>query len=183
MYRRAWRNTYATGARAKPDARAWPRGVVPRWTFPFSASPPQEAPGASWRARQVCGPAALERSPALHPFLHNPVAVPRPAAPRPSIRLAPRWPPVGPRQPGPAGHAPAPPPQARAAGRRARPGSLSFAAMPGQSLDVTAASAHELEALHGVGPRSAQVIIQVRERAGRFESLQDLSDRVRGIGR
>ncbi|WP_051423838.1 MULTISPECIES: ComEA family DNA-binding protein [Bordetella] len=119
----------------------------------------------------------------MNPFLHDPVAVPRPAAPRPSIRLAPRWPLVGPRQPGRAGHAPAPRPLARAVGRCAVAGSLSFAAMPAQPLDVNAASAHELEALHGVGPRTAQVIIQERERAGPFESLQDLSDRVRGIGR
>ncbi|MCD0505738.1 ComEA family DNA-binding protein, partial [Bordetella petrii] len=62
-------------------------------------------------------------------------------------------------------------------------GGLGLAAAPAQGLDVNAASAEQLETLHGVGPRTAQIIVQERERAGPFESLQDLSDRVRGIGR
>ena len=50
------------------------------------------------------------------------------------------------------------------------------------AIDVNVASVTELERLRGIGPRTAQMIIQERERAGAFESLTDLSDRVRGIG-
>ncbi len=50
------------------------------------------------------------------------------------------------------------------------------------ALDVNAASLTELEKLRGVGPRTAQMIIQERMRAGAFESFADLSDRVRGLG-
>ncbi|WP_262344223.1 ComEA family DNA-binding protein, partial [Bordetella pertussis] len=34
----------------------------------------------------------------------------------------------------------------------------------------------------GVGPRTARVIIEERQRGGRFLSLEDLSERVSGIG-
>ncbi len=50
------------------------------------------------------------------------------------------------------------------------------------ALDLNAATAEQLKSLRGVGPRTAQIIVQERNRAGRFESLEDLSDRVRGIG-
>lgn len=50
------------------------------------------------------------------------------------------------------------------------------------ALDVNVASAEQLEGLRGLGPRTAQLIVSERERGGRFESLEDLSDRVRGIG-
>ena len=50
------------------------------------------------------------------------------------------------------------------------------------ALDVNVASVAELERLRGIGPRTAQMIVQERERAGVFESLTDLSERVRGIG-
>lgn len=50
------------------------------------------------------------------------------------------------------------------------------------ALDVNVASVAELERLRGIGPRTAQMIIQERTRAGAFESLSDLSDRVRGLG-
>ena len=43
-------------------------------------------------------------------------------------------------------------------------------------------TAEQLKDLRGVGPRTAQMIVQERNRAGPFESLEDLSDRVRGIG-
>ena len=55
----------------------------------------------------------------------------------------------------------------------------SFSAM---ALDVNRASQAELQAIKGVGPRTAQIIVQERARAGHFESMQDLSERVRGIG-
>jgi competence protein ComEA len=57
--------------------------------------------------------------------------------------------------------------------------SSGFAA---HALDVNVASIAELERLRGIGPRTAQMIIHERTRAGAFESLSDLSDRVRGLG-
>jgi competence protein ComEA len=51
-----------------------------------------------------------------------------------------------------------------------------------QALDLNTATAEQLQNLRGVGPRTAQIIVQERNRAGPFESLEDLSDRVRGIG-
>ncbi len=51
-----------------------------------------------------------------------------------------------------------------------------------QTLDLNSASAEQLKDLRGVGPRTAHIIVQERNRAGPFESLEDLSDRVRGIG-
>jgi competence protein ComEA len=51
-----------------------------------------------------------------------------------------------------------------------------------QALELNTASAEQLKDLRGVGPRTAQIIVQERNRAGPFESLEDLSDRVRGIG-
>jgi competence protein ComEA len=50
------------------------------------------------------------------------------------------------------------------------------------AIDVNTASPSQLQAVKGVGPRTAQIIVQERIRAGHFESLEDLSDRVRGIG-
>ncbi|EGP45047.1 ComEA family DNA-binding protein, partial [Achromobacter insuavis] len=52
---------------------------------------------------------------------------------------------------------------------------------PAQALDLNDATAQQLEAIRGIGPRTAQTIVSERERAGKFESLQDLADRVRGI--
>lgn len=67
-------------------------------------------------------------------------------------------------------------------GRVALMGGLAMAAMPACALDANAATLEQLQTIHGVGPRTAKIIIQERERAGPFESLEDLSDRVRGIG-
>ena len=50
------------------------------------------------------------------------------------------------------------------------------------AVDVNAATAAQLDAVKGIGPKTAQVIVDERARAGRFESLEDLSDRVKGIG-
>lgn len=52
---------------------------------------------------------------------------------------------------------------------------------PAQALDLNDATAQQLEAIRGIGPRTAQTIVSERDRAGKFESLQDLADRVRGI--
>jgi competence protein ComEA len=70
-----------------------------------------------------------------------------------------------------------------AAGRLAAAGGLALAmASSAHALDVNSASAAQLETLRGVGPKMARVIVQERQRGGRFESIEDFSDRVRGIG-
>ncbi len=105
---------------------------------------------------------------AMNPFLYDPVA--RPLARRPagswqfpfSNRSCPRL----------KHHAGA---VAIAAGM-----GVGFSA---QAIDVNTASVADLERVRGVGPRTAQIIVQERSRAGHFSSLEDLSDRVRGIGR
>ncbi len=50
------------------------------------------------------------------------------------------------------------------------------------AVDVNAASVDQLESVRGIGPKTAQVIVAERARGGRFESFDDLSDRVKGIG-
>ncbi|WP_420315118.1 ComEA family DNA-binding protein, partial [Bordetella avium] len=59
---------------------------------------------------------------------------------------------------------------------------LLGAAFPATALDLNSATAAQLRELKGVGPRSAELIVRERERGGPFLSLQDLSERVRGIG-
>lgn len=56
------------------------------------------------------------------------------------------------------------------------------AAAPVHALDLNAATAAQLDALKGIGPKTAQVIIDERQRGGPFASLQDLGERVRGLG-
>ncbi len=51
-----------------------------------------------------------------------------------------------------------------------------------QAMDVNTASATQLESLRGIGPRTAKMIVHERTRAGAFVSLEDLSERVRGLG-
>lgn len=50
------------------------------------------------------------------------------------------------------------------------------------AIDINAASTEQLLEVKGIGPKMARVIIEERERGGRFESIDDLSERVRGIG-
>lgn len=54
--------------------------------------------------------------------------------------------------------------------------------LPAQAIDVNVASVAQLESLRGVGPRTAKMIVHERSRAGAFASMEDLSDRVRGLG-
>lgn len=63
-------------------------------------------------------------------------------------------------------------------------GVLTGLALPGlaQALDVNAATQEQLRGVRGIGPKTAQIIIEERARAGNYESLEDLSDRVKGIG-
>ena len=104
----------------------------------------------------------------MNPFLHNTVAVPLPTRPPGSWQF----------------------PFARASRKQLsrQAGVVAMVAgmgmgMPAQAVDVNHASTSQLQGVRGVGPRMAQTIVDERERAGRFESLEDLSDRVRGIGR
>jgi len=115
----------------------------------------------------------------MNPFLHDPVArhrpepcrfraqVAPPAASAAAVRIARR----------PARHL-----LARAMGQLAMAGGLGLAMAPAVALDVNTASAQQLESVRGLGPRMAEIIVRERTRGGRFDSLEDLSDRVRGIG-
>jgi len=76
-------------------------------------------------------------------------------------------------------------PRARRATRRASMAMIAaglVAVSPAQSMDVNTASVGQLESLRGIGPRTAKMIVHERSRAGAFESMEDLSDRVRGLG-
>lgn len=53
---------------------------------------------------------------------------------------------------------------------------------PAVAIDVNVATQSQLVSVRGIGPRTAQIIIDERRRAGPFESFEDLSDRVKGIG-
>ncbi|PRY99299.1 competence protein ComEA [Jezberella montanilacus] len=96
----------------------------------------------------------------MNPFLYDPVATPLAARPTNGWRR------VFPNR------------RYRAAAAAAGL-SMVFSA---QAMDVNTASITELQTLRGLGPRTAQIIVQERDRAGKFESLQDLSDRVKGLG-
>ncbi|HUH40443.1 MAG TPA: helix-hairpin-helix domain-containing protein [Castellaniella sp.] len=50
------------------------------------------------------------------------------------------------------------------------------------ALDLNTATVAQLQGIRGIGPKTAQIIHQERERGGRYHSFEDLSDRVRGIG-
>lgn len=50
------------------------------------------------------------------------------------------------------------------------------------AVDLNSASLNQLLEVKGIGPKTAQIIIEERNRAGSFKSFTDLSDRVRGIG-
>jgi len=53
---------------------------------------------------------------------------------------------------------------------------------PAHALDANQASASELEALRGLGPKTAALIVKERARGGPYESLDNLAERVKGIG-
>lgn len=63
-------------------------------------------------------------------------------------------------------------------------GLLAVAAAPRLSgaTDVNRATQQQLQAVRGIGPKTAQTIIAERTRGGSYESFEDLSDRVKGIG-
>lgn len=57
----------------------------------------------------------------------------------------------------------------------------STAAQPAQ-VNANVATAAELETIKGIGPKTARSIVSERQRSGLFESFQDFSERIRGIG-
>ena len=69
-----------------------------------------------------------------------------------------------------------------AAGRLALAAGLGMAALPAQALDLNTATAAQLETIRGLGAKTVEIIIKERERGGKFTSLDDLAERVRGIG-
>jgi len=109
----------------------------------------------------------------MNPFLHAAAAQPSPSS---------RW--RGARRPGLAGTPRTRQARAlrRALGALLMMAGLGFAAAPAHAVDVNAASAQQLEGVRGIGPRTAEIIVRERERGGKFESLDDLAERVRGIG-
>ncbi|MGB3276973.1 MAG: helix-hairpin-helix domain-containing protein [Castellaniella sp.] len=50
------------------------------------------------------------------------------------------------------------------------------------AVDLNTATLDQLRGIRGIGPKTAQVILDERARGGRYLSFADLSDRVRGIG-
>lgn len=119
----------------------------------------------------------------MSPFLHEPVAVCTESHSHSAGRHSVRWPLVGRTRLGIDGVRVAQRRWVRVVGRVAVASGLALIAMPAYALDANVATIEQLEAINGVGPRTAKIIVQERERAGPFESLEDLSDRVRGIGR
>lgn len=55
-------------------------------------------------------------------------------------------------------------------------------ANPALALDANRASASELQTLNGIGPKTAALIVKERARGGPYESLDNLAERVKGIG-
>lgn len=66
----------------------------------------------------------------------------------------------------------------------ARAGILAAVMAPGMAhaVDVNSATHEQLRGVRGIGPKTAQIIIEERTRGGKYESFEDLSDRVKGIG-
>jgi competence protein ComEA len=65
-----------------------------------------------------------------------------------------------------------------------RAGVLAGIFLPALSygIDVNSATPEQLRGVKGIGPKTAEIIIDERSRGGRYESMEDLSDRVKGIG-
>lgn len=58
---------------------------------------------------------------------------------------------------------------------------LTWAGTAG-AVDLNTATLDQLRDIRGIGPKTAQIILDERSRGGRYVSFADLSDRVRGIG-
>ncbi|AUZ84062.1 ComEA family DNA-binding protein [Methylophaga nitratireducenticrescens] len=57
----------------------------------------------------------------------------------------------------------------------------SFAAFAADKININTASADELQLLNGVGPSTANAIVQYREENGAFTTVDDLVS-IKGIG-
>jgi competence protein ComEA len=60
-------------------------------------------------------------------------------------------------------------------------GGASSSPTPAQPIDLNTASIVQLDALPGIGPATAQAIVDYRTQHGRYRSVDDLLN-VRGIG-
>lgn len=71
-----------------------------------------------------------------------------------------------------------------AAGRAARIGIAGILLSPAVAgaTDINSATLQQLQSVKGIGPKTAQIILDERQRGGNYESFEDLSDRVKGIG-
>ena len=108
----------------------------------------------------------------MNPFVHSTVACNLPPAPWRRTRTAAM--PVCPRTAHRA--------LRRALGVLLLSAGLGVAAPPARAVDINQATAAQLEGVRGIGPSTAEIIVRERERGGSFESLDDLTERVRGIG-
>ncbi len=59
---------------------------------------------------------------------------------------------------------------------------LMGAAWQAEAVNLNTATTQQLQQIKGIGPKTAERIIEERDRAGPYSSLQDLSDRIKGIG-
>ena len=57
----------------------------------------------------------------------------------------------------------------------------TFAAFAADKININTASADELQLLDGVGPSTANAIVQYRDENGAFDSVEDLVN-IKGIG-
>lgn len=105
----------------------------------------------------------------MNPFLHSTVAqpaIPPGAAALPVRRRRMRLPSA---------------PRVSRALRAAGLAALTWAGAAG-AVDLNTATLDQLRGIRGIGPKTAQIILDERARGGRYVSFADLSDRVRGIG-
>lgn len=59
---------------------------------------------------------------------------------------------------------------------------IGASAVFAQTVNVNTATKTELQSIKGIGEKTATRIIEERERAGAFESLEDFALRVKGLG-
>ena len=124
-----------------------------------------------WPGFMMMGPINMITEPIMNPFTHSTVA-------RPLAGLHRSW----------GGARPARP--ERCPGRRrllaAALGAAGLAALgwsgAALAVDLNTATQTQLQSVRGIGPKTAGIILEERQRGGPYESFSDLSDRVRGIG-
>lgn len=59
---------------------------------------------------------------------------------------------------------------------------LTCLSAPAEAVNVNQSTAEELQTIKGIGPKTAERIIEERERAGDFLGPEDLVNRVKGLG-